>query len=204
VKYAETCECGVVLKVTSDDPMMFARVKGRWKLDHEDHSLDRLRSKRKKVVVEIDLLNQLITELTLKAEDAEKRLALITPITPPASMHAYSQNLYDMSPSDTPFLKISADQQAAAMGVISEQSALERNFGDWEEKGFPPGDQSDAVMAAWHEAIKAKITRGDENSEQGKQIQGEGDEGAATPKGNATSRWPLNYRLGRRRNQRQG
>ena len=200
MKYAETCECGVVLEVTSDDPMMFARVKGRWKLDHEGHSLNRLRSKRKKLVGEINQLNQLVDDLKLKAEDVQKQIDLGTPITPPASTHDYTQQLYDLSPGDVPFLKLKSDQQAAEMKKISDKSALERNFGDsvvGQVGVFPDGSDVsastdpaydiDKVMAAWHLAIKDKLPEETKNSEQGKQVQGEGDEGAATPKGNATS-----------------
>ena len=202
MKYEETCECGVVLEVTSDDPMMFARVKGRWKLDHEDHSLGRLRVKRKKLVGEIDELNQLADDLKVKMEEIRKQIDLKSPIVTPASQFdSVVKHLYDLSPTDVPFL---SNKQAAETGMISKKSALEKNFGDWKEENFPAGTHEDQVMAAWHQVIKDKITRGDEHGEQGKQVQGKGDEGTTTPKRTFAKSWTQRNRLGRRGGQRQG
>ncbi len=217
MKYEEECDCGAVMKVKSDDPMVFARVKGRWKLDHDGHTQHRLHVKRKRLIKELDNLVSLVAELRAKAEEVGdwiKERETTGPIVKPdpkisPDVHGpkggwakagrlpepfpgfnvdFAGDLFKLSPTDTPLL-----------GVIGEaKSALERNYATT----FPVDDAVEAArLMSVARVVEAKTFFGGFN-EQGKPIQGQGDDGATPPKETPASRRVRRDRMGRRGGQR--
>ncbi len=223
MKYEEECDCGAVMKVRSDDPMVFARVKGRWKLDHEDHSQRKLRVQRKKLVKELDNLVSLVAELRAKAEEVGewiKERETTRPIVRPdpkvggpgpagwgTGGWAEAGRLPAAQVGNNP-LDYAADlfklapNDAPLLNAIADntnQSALERNY-----SVIPVDDTVEQRIFREYQTamlLKAKLFFGGFN-EQGEPVQGEGDQGATPPKGITASRWSHGFRMGRRGGQR--
>ncbi len=193
MRYKETCACGAVMKVMSDDPMMFARAKGRWKLDHGDHSLQQLVTQRKRLIRELDQLTELVTDLQKKTE----KQALELPIVAPAK----KWRTYEIPPGVTP---------ATNLPTSLSHSALEQNY----PVTYPADDTVKAIFMANQAAneaavqamaaarvLEAKLFFGGFN-EQGKQVQGEGDQGTTPPKRNVAGGWARRFGVGRGGGQR--
>ncbi len=121
MRYTETCDCGAEMTVTSDDPMVFARVKGRWKLDHGDHSLQQLATQRKRLIRELDQLTELVTDLQKKADEQALELPIVAPAK--KTTDSTGMRIFEIPPGGTPM------RQDPSQISTYKQSSLAENFG---------------------------------------------------------------------------